>query len=79
VIDHVDLYRVQADPALRARSGIDELLADVPGWLIIEWPLADLVYPAEFPVIEIQLSGAPGWSISITTDLAIDSFIRDQP
>ena len=66
-IDQVDLYRVHTDPRLRARTGIDELLADVPGWLIIEWPLIDLVYPIDIPVIHLTASGAPAWSFTLTT------------
>lgn len=56
-IDHVDLYRVHTDPTLRARTGIDELLAAVPGWLLIEWPLDDLAVPADIPVLTIAAGG----------------------
>lgn len=60
VIDHVDCYRIHTDSTLRARSGIDELLADVSGWLLIEWPLPDLVYPADVPRLTIACGEAPG-------------------
>jgi tRNA threonylcarbamoyladenosine biosynthesis protein TsaE len=60
VIDHVDLYRVQADPSLRLRSGIDELLQRVWGWLLIEWPLPDLTYPADVPRLTVTAGDPPG-------------------
>ena len=65
VIDHVDLYRVHADPSLRSRSAIDELLSDVPGWLVIEWPLADLCYPTDVPLVQIRATGPPDYHFAI--------------
>lgn len=58
-IDHVDLYRVHHDPTLRARSGIDELLTDLPGWLVIEWPLDDLLYPPDVVLVQIIARAGP--------------------
>lgn len=72
IIDHVDLYRVHGDPTLRARSGIDELLAVVPGWLLIEWPLADLTYPPTVPRLTIEASGPPAFRFKVTAPWPLD-------
>ncbi len=79
LIDHVDLYRVHPDPTLRTRSLIDELLADVPGWLLIEWPLADLAYPSDLPRLTIEASGPPVFRFTLTASWPLAMPPEDTP
>jgi len=67
-IDHVDLYRLQSTPASLGQTGILDLLEDVPGWLLIEWPPITLKYPAEIPIIRIEASGQPEFMFQIQTE-----------
>ena len=67
-VDHIDLYRLQTTPDELAKTGVLELLEDVPGWLIIEWPLETLPYPNDVTRLSITAAGQPDYAFQLETD-----------
>jgi|GEM_PF-3314101 len=65
-VDHVDCYRIHSEPSKLETTGIAELAATVPGWLLVEWPLSELQFPSNVPVIDVTATGAPQFQFSVT-------------
>lgn len=80
VIDHFDLYRVHQDSTLLVRTGITEYLADPPGLLLIEWPIAALHYPPAVPHLFVDATSGSVFTFRFgSTDPQLSRVLRTLP